>query len=63
MNETLETILKEVLNIIQEYGDQQHEFWQESIIGVDYQPAAEAIVNIIRERYDVKNPVTPSTTD
>ena len=63
MNETLETILKEVLNIIQEYGDQQHEFWQERIIGVDYQPAAEAIVNIIRDRYDVKNPNSTSTTD
>jgi len=63
MNETLETILKEVLNIIQEYGDQQHEFWQERIIGVDYQPAAEAIVNIIRERYHVKDTNTPSTTN
>ena len=63
MNETLETILKEVLNIIQEYGDQQHEFWQERIIGVDYQPAAEDIAKRIRERYDVKDTNTPSTTD
>ena len=61
MNNT--DIIHDILNLIQEYGDQQHEFWQERIIGVDYQPAAEAIVNIIRERYDVKDPITPSTTN
>jgi hypothetical protein len=61
MNNT--DIIHDILNLIQEYGDQQHQFWQERIVGVDYQPAAEDITKRIRERYDVKDSITPSTTD
>jgi hypothetical protein len=57
------SIIHDVLQLIQEYGEEQHQFWQDRIVGVDYQPAARHLINRIRERYDVKDPVTPSTTD
>ena len=63
INNFASAILQDVLNTVQEYGDQQHQFWQERIVGVDYEPAARHLINRIRDRYDVKDPVTPSTTD
>jgi len=61
MNNT--DIINDILQLIQEYVEEQHRFWQERTVGVDYEPAARQLMHRIRNRYDVKDPVTPSTTD
>jgi len=63
MTKSEKAIVEDILQLIQEYGDNQLNLWQQRITGAHYQPAAEAIVNIIRERYHVKDTNTPSTTD
>jgi hypothetical protein len=47
MNETIDDILQ----LIQEYGDKQHSLWMNHMIGIDYQPAATQIADLIRKKY------------
>jgi hypothetical protein len=63
MTDSERVIVEDILQLIQEYGDIQLKLWQERTTGANYQPAARDLINRIRERYDVKDPVTPSTTD
>ena len=44
-------IIQDVLQTIQEYGDQQHQFWLDRTIGVDYEPAARQLMYRIKNRY------------
>ena len=45
-------LLQDVLQVIQEYGDQQLKRWQNKTTGFNYQPAADCISKLIKDRYN-----------
>jgi hypothetical protein len=62
MTETEKTV-QDILQLIQKYGDIQLKLWQERTTGMNYQPAAKQIAELIRERYHVKDTNTTSTSN
>jgi hypothetical protein len=53
MTEAEKAIVEDILQLIQEYGDIQLKLWQDRTTGMNYQPAAERICELIRERFGI----------
>ena len=51
MTESEKTVIQDILQLIQDYGDNQLKLWQERITGENQKPAADRICELIRERY------------
>jgi hypothetical protein len=51
MTDSEKAIVEDILQLIQEYGDIQLKLWQERTTGMNYQPAAVRISQLIREQY------------
>jgi hypothetical protein len=63
MTDSEKAIVEDILQLIQEYGDIQLRRWLDHTTGMNYQPAAKQIAELIRERYHVKDTNTTSTSN
>jgi len=63
MTDSEKAIVEDILQLIQEYGDIQLKKWLDRTTGMNYNPAAERICELIRERYHVKDTNTASTSN